>query len=459
MATFRVGVGSFNIKDGAVGFGTEIAGLGNLRVKGVTKTTGSIVSGASTLTRYSGFAADNINQLENITLTSEVGTIGDIVVGVGTSVIISSASTVTVGTVESVSIGTHFSPPVGGTEDRGQDFVEGMMRFNTDLNTLEFYNGNEWKQFTYISDIQNSPSSRGRCLRMGGSNGGTPHTNSIGFVNIHTLGNEISFGDLTQQTDGNGAVSSSIRAVNLGGYRMPANSLSDVMDYITIQSEGNAIDFGDMVQGARYMAAGTNGTRALIMGGAQPGYTTMITSFNISTLGNAVDTGGEYEGSESLPLKVYSPIRMIITSGKIGPATQNTMHHINIASTGDTSEFGESTLRGTGGACSNNVRGILQGYNGSTRVGMKHITIASLGELVEFGDLILNRSGQGEGNPCSHTRGVFMGGSIHPAYYNIIDYVNIQSLGNAIDFGDMSVPDAVSYGSATSDCHGGLGGY
>ena len=108
MATFRVGVGSFNIKDGAVGFGTEIAGLGNLRVKGVTKTTGSIVSGASTLTRYSGFAADNINQLENITLTSEVGTIGDIVVGVGTSVIISSASTVTVGTVESVSIGTHF---------------------------------------------------------------------------------------------------------------------------------------------------------------------------------------------------------------------------------------------------------------------------------------------------------------------------------------------------------------
>ena len=68
MATFRVGVGSFNIKDGAVGFGTDTDGLGNLKVKGVTKTTGSIVSGASTLTRYSGFAADNINQLENLFL-------------------------------------------------------------------------------------------------------------------------------------------------------------------------------------------------------------------------------------------------------------------------------------------------------------------------------------------------------------------------------------------------------
>ena len=144
-------------------------GLGNLKVKGVTKTTGSIVSGASTLTRYSGFAADNINQLENITLTSEVGTIGDIVVGVGTSVIISSASTVTVGTVESVSIGTHFSPPKGGIEERGEDFVEGMMRFNTDLNTMEFYNGNEWRQFRYQADISNSPSSRGRAVLSGGS--------------------------------------------------------------------------------------------------------------------------------------------------------------------------------------------------------------------------------------------------------------------------------------------------
>ena len=41
MATFRVGVGSFNIQDGGVGFGTDTDGLGNLKVKGVTKTTGS----------------------------------------------------------------------------------------------------------------------------------------------------------------------------------------------------------------------------------------------------------------------------------------------------------------------------------------------------------------------------------------------------------------------------------
>ena len=217
MATFRVGVGSFNIQDGAVGFGTDTDGLGNLRVKGVTKTTGSIVSGASTLTRYSGFAADNISQLENITLTSEVGTIGDIVVGVGTSVIISSASTVTVGTVESVSIGTHFSPPVGGIEDRGEDFVEGMMRFNTDLNTMEFYNGNEWRQFNYQSDVKNSPGGRGRALLLGGDNlDGGSGLSRIEFCNIHTLGNTKSFGDLLNISKRGAALAGHTRALHGG---------------------------------------------------------------------------------------------------------------------------------------------------------------------------------------------------------------------------------------------------
>ena len=41
MATFRVGIGSFIItEDKGVGFGTSPTdGLGNLQVKGVTKTT------------------------------------------------------------------------------------------------------------------------------------------------------------------------------------------------------------------------------------------------------------------------------------------------------------------------------------------------------------------------------------------------------------------------------------
>ena len=39
MATYRIGIGSFNLKDGAVGIGTESTGLGNLKVEGTYKTT------------------------------------------------------------------------------------------------------------------------------------------------------------------------------------------------------------------------------------------------------------------------------------------------------------------------------------------------------------------------------------------------------------------------------------
>ena len=60
MATFRVGVGSFNIKDSAVGIGTEGSGHGNLKIEGTVKSTSLDALGVSTFTRYSGFNADEV---------------------------------------------------------------------------------------------------------------------------------------------------------------------------------------------------------------------------------------------------------------------------------------------------------------------------------------------------------------------------------------------------------------
>ena len=72
MATFRVGVGSFNIKDSAVGIGTEGSGHGNLKVEGTVKSTTLDVLGVSTFTRYSGFNADEVKvSNRNLTLSGE----------------------------------------------------------------------------------------------------------------------------------------------------------------------------------------------------------------------------------------------------------------------------------------------------------------------------------------------------------------------------------------------------
>ena len=130
MATYRIGIGSFNLKDGAVGIGTESSGLGNLKVEGTYKVTDLDVTGVSTFTRYAGFAADNLNINKDTTLTGEHQTIGDIVVGVNSTFTVSVGATIDIGTVPSVSIGTHFSPPIGGIEDRPEVPVEGTVRFN-----------------------------------------------------------------------------------------------------------------------------------------------------------------------------------------------------------------------------------------------------------------------------------------------------------------------------------------
>jgi len=458
MATFRVGVGSFNIKDGAVGFGTDTDGLGNLKVKGVTKTTDIKVSGASTLTRYSGFAADNISQLENITLTSEVGTIGDIVVGVGTSVIISSASTVTVGTVESVSIGTHFSPPVGGIEDRGDNFIEGMMRFNTDLNTLEFYNGNEWRQFTYISDVQNSPSRSGRGYVCGGYfSSPTPTAiKNIQFVNVSSQGNSMDFGFTSTSYYNSSACSSATRAImaGTGGY-------VNVMEYFTMATQGDSIDYGDLTGTYGYTSATSSSTRGLTLGAyhhpSPSAPADIIDYYEIATLGDAKDFG-------DLPNATYamgafsSPVRGICFGGS--PANTR-ITSVKFASLGSARDFGDCSQRGSARGSSNSVRGILFIPGPSPyRKNIDHITIASEGNSVVFGEMTLGRQdGCSFGN---HTRACYAGG-LTPTMYNIIEFVTISTTGNAQDFGDLTGGGGTNTASSghggVSDSHGGLGGY
>ena len=460
MATFRVGVGSFNIQDGAVGFGTDTDGLGNLKVKGVTKTTDIKVSGASTLTRYSGFAADNINQLENITLTSEVGTIGDIVVGVGTSVIISSGSTVTVGTVESVSIGTHFSPPTGGIEERGQDFLEGMMRFNTDLNTMEFYNGNEWRQFTYISDVQNSPSRSGRGYVCGGYfSSPTPTVISdIQFVNVNSQGNSMHFGDTTASYLNTSACSSSTRAIIAG-----TGSYTNIMEYFTMATQGDTIDYGDLTGTYGYTSATSSSTRGLTLGAyhhpSPSAPADIIDYYEIATIGNALDFG-------DLPNATYnmgafsSPVRGICFGGS--PSTVNErITSVKFASLGSAIDFGNCSQRGSARGSSNSVRGILfiPGPSPYTRT-IDSVQIASDGNSTRFGEMTLGRQdGCSFGN---HTRACYAGG-LTPTMYNTIEFVTISTAGNAQDFGDLTGGDGTNSGSSgqggVSDSHGGLGGY
>ena len=220
MATFRVGVGSFNIKDSAVGIGTEATGHGNLKVEGVIKSTNLDVLGVSTFTRYSGFNADEVNvNNRDLTLSGEYSTTGDIVVEDGASLTMGLGSTACVGSVECISVKHHFSVPVGDTAQRNETsgYGEGTVRFNRDLGTMEFFNGNEWRQFNYQSDTGN----RGRGLLAGGND--PAYLSNISFINITSAGNALNFGDLTTARTVR-ATSSETRALFACGFVSPTGS-------------------------------------------------------------------------------------------------------------------------------------------------------------------------------------------------------------------------------------------
>ena len=85
------------------------------------------------------------------------------------------------------------------------------------------------------------------------------------------------------------------------------------------------------------------------------------------------------------------------------------------------------------------------------------LNLTSSGNAVSFGEL--NKDRHRCGGASNQTRAIFAGGFTNPgsfAYSSGIDSVTIASSGNGVDFGEMSPKGQFG---ATSDSHGGLGGF
>jgi hypothetical protein len=157
--------------------------------------------------------------------------------------------------------------------------------------------------------------------------------------------------------------------------------------------------------------------------------------------------------------------RGVFGGGFVGPNYVYTTDFVNIASTGNAQNFGTLTaINYRYGACSSSIRGLFGGGANypSTAVTntIEYITIASEGNSIDFGDLSASGARTAVYACSSSTRGVFGGGygpSPFPAT-NIIDYVQISTLGNALDFGDLINTVLNASGSCSSPTRGIWGG-
>ena len=149
-----------------------------------------------------------------------------------------------------------------------------------------------------------------------------------------------------------------------------------------------------------------------------------------------------YTGSEWRAVNSYVNMgnrgRGVFAAGVSGPAETRTVDYINIASQGNAINFGsafpqvESRVTGTGNA----IRGLFAGTNDSDSHDIiEYITTASAGDTIDFGNLSEGRGTMGAA--ASSTRGIFMAGR-EPGVRNVIDYVEIMTTGNALDFGDCT---------------------
>ena len=329
----------------------------------------------------------------------------------------------------------------------------GAMRFNSDSQKLEYWDGSQWLQ---VSTFSNNLNGGARGVFGGGTNPAA--TNTIEYITISSTGNTTDFGDLTASFYGNTGCSSSTRGLFGMGFNGSSPSFTNVIEYVTISSTGNSQDFGDQQTTTNTRGSLSSATRGIFAGGRAPGGVNInsIEYVTIASQGvNGQDFGDLFSGMERGPKGCSSPTRGIFAGGY--GTFVNTIAFITISTIGNAQDFGDlTTTRGGMISCSNATRGIFGGgYNPTLTNTIDYITISTLGNASTFGNLTTARQMYGgNGNCASSTRGIFAGGYIAPAHSNVIDYVTILTQGNAVDFGDLSTVRH-TFGSL-SNAHGGL---
>ena len=257
-----------------------------------------------------------------------------------------------------------------------------------------------------------------------------------------------------------GAPASSARGL-FGGGSEPFSTKLNLIEYITISTTGNAQDFGDLTVARGGIFGCSSNVRGVFAGGASPSNDNTIDFVTISTTGNAADFGDLTVASHS-GSGTSNSSRGIFALGQ-APSQSNNIDFITISTGGNSLKFGDlSQLRDQMGSCSSSTRGLFAGGLISpspvslTNI-IDYVNISSTGNAVNFGDLLQGGSDgiRRCGGLSNATRGLFAGGESTPTgVKDIISFITMATLGDAQDFGDLSDGASQSDNGASSSVRG-----
>ena len=189
----------------------------------------------------------------------------------------------------------------------------------------------------------------------------------------------------------------------------------------------------------------TGGTRGFAFGCiAGNGYNNYY--YNISSTGDAIDFG-DFASNRYFCSATSDRTRAVVDSGE---GTMSSKEFFTMASGGGGTNFGNVSYDSSNGhraasAVSNGTRAVFAGGDDFVTYrfnNIEYVTIQSTGNAVDFGDLYTGTRIMAEGN--SSTRGIYAGGDgdgSPSSHIDVIQFITTSTLGNSADFGNLAQGD------------------
>ena len=308
---------------------------------------------------------------------------------------------------------SYMVPPSGKTTERNRG--RGVMSGGetpSKVNTIAFTHIQSSGTFQDFGDLIGGDA--GETRGVGSSTRGVFFTNHGGssgqaedleFITFANQSNGTDFGDLPTDHPMRGSAGNETRGIFAGGYK---SSLKNEIEFITIATTGNGTDFGNL-SGTRNAPAGLASlTRALFGGGGSPSNINNIDIVTIATTGDASDFGDLTRTGKEMG-GVASNTRGVFAGARINPSTaSNVIDFVTIASAGNATDFGDLTqIVASPASMTDSIRGLFAGgYTPSPSFSrfnsIDFINIATTGNASDFGDLTY---AQNYGGGCSDSHG------------------------------------------------------
>ena len=202
--------------------------------------------------------------------------------------------------------------------------------------------------------------------------------------------------------------------------------------------------------------------RGVISGGRNnPVYNDTMNLVEIATTGDATDFGNLSKGVNGGSGNVSSSTRGIVSGGYDNSANTTHINYYIFSSNGGVYDFGELTEASNDHhGSSNGRRGILSMGYPSYSGELVYVTIAHTGNALPFGNLSIGSGYATSGGINSPTRAILHSFE-SPSSSQMLqtEFVSFDTLGNGQDFGELSVARNAASGCSSSTrglCQGGL---